>query len=92
MKSLKQIKKELHEYIDSIDDEKKIMAIYENTFKCLKSDSHKVEMDGNSTVTEISKERSGESEIHGNSNQIETDKESRKGMSRWFSDGGKNSC
>lgn len=38
MKSMKQIKEELHECIDGISDEKELALIYENTLKYLKRD------------------------------------------------------
>ena len=41
MKSLQQIKKELHDYIDGISDEKELMVIYSSTLQYLKSDSGK---------------------------------------------------
>lgn len=38
MKSLEQIKEELYEYIDGINDEKELAVIYEFTLKYLKRD------------------------------------------------------
>ncbi len=39
MKSTKKIKKELHEYIDSIDDEETLMRVHEEVEAYLKKDS-----------------------------------------------------
>lgn len=41
MKSSSQIKKELHEYIDSIDDEKTLMMVHEEVSSYLKNDMMK---------------------------------------------------
>jgi hypothetical protein len=50
MKSLQQIKKELHEYIDGIRDEKELRVMYENTLKYLKSDLGKDESSENNSL------------------------------------------
>ena len=81
MKSLQQIKKELHEYIDGINDEKELMVIYENTLKHLKGDS------GNYQQKELD-----ETINHRSADENKREKELKKSIGRWFSDGGKNSC
>ncbi len=43
MKSSEQLKKELHEYIDSIDDEKTLLMVHEEVVDYLKTDAAKNE-------------------------------------------------
>lgn len=90
MKSLQQIKKELHEYIDSIIDEKELMEIYEHTFRYLKSDSGKDKINENGPIPNYQEKRLDETKIQGSSTENKSDKELKKSIARWFSDGGKN--
>ena len=92
MKSLQQIKKELHEYIDGISDETELMVIYENTLKYLKSDSGKDKTSENDPIPNYQQERLDEAINHGSSDENKRQKELKKSIGRWFSDGGKNSC
>ena len=88
MKSLQQIKKELHEYIDGISDENELMVIYENTLKYLKSDSVK-----DKTIDPLlnyQQKEIDETINHGSADENKREKELKKSIGRWFSDGGKN--
>lgn len=86
MKSIKQIKKELHEYIDSTSDEKELMEIYKNTLMYLKSDkaneNDPISHDQCNTINEMIN--------NGSSDKSKSDKESEKSIERWYNDGGKN--
>lgn len=92
MKSTKQIKEELHKYIDGITDEKEAMVMYENTLKYSKSDSEKDKIRENDPLPNSQQKILDETIIHGSSAEIKRDKELRKSIGRWFSDGGRNSC
>ena len=92
MKSLQQIKKELHEYIDGISDEKELRVMYENTLKYLKSDSGKDESSENNSLPNYQQKEIDETIIHGSSEENKRAKELKKSIARWFNDGGKNSC
>ena len=92
MKSLNQIKKELHEYIDSISDEKELMVIYENALKYIKSDSVKDKTSENDLIANYQQKKLDETIEHGSLDENRRDKELKKSIGRWFSDGGKNSC
>ena len=92
MKSLNQIKKELHEYIDGISDEKELMVIYENTLKYVKSDSEKNETSENNSLPNYQQKKSDETIKQGSSDENKRAKEFRKSIARWFNDGGRNSC
>jgi hypothetical protein len=92
MKSLNQIKKELHEYIDSISDEKELMVIYENALKYIKSDSVKDKTSENDLIANYQQKKLDEPIEHGSLDENKRDKELKKSIGRWFSDGGKNSC
>ena len=91
MKSLQQIKKELHEYIDSISDEKELMVMYENALKYLKSDLGK-ETSENDSLPNSQQKELDETINHGSADEKNRQKELKKSIGRWFSDGGKNSC
>lgn len=86
MKSIKEFKKELHEYIDGISDQKKLMVIYENTLKNSKGDSRKDEVNENDHLANF--ERMSDL----SSDRNKRDLESKKSMERWFNEGGKNAC
>ena len=90
MKSLNQIKEELHEYIDSISDEKELMVLYENTLKDQKSDSGKDKIPEHHPIPNSQQEILDETLDRGSSAKIKRDKELKKSIGRWFSDGGKN--
>ena len=92
MKSLQQIKKELHEYIDGISDEKELMVIYENTLKYVKSDSRKDETNENNSLSNYQQKESDETMKQRSSDENKRAKEFRKSIARWFNDGGRNSC
>ena len=92
MKSLLQIKKELHEYIDGISDEKELEVIYENTLKYLKSDSGKDKINENDPIPNYQRKQLDETINHGSGDENKRQKELKKSIGRWFSDGGKNSC
>ena len=90
MKSLKQIKKELHEYIDSISDEKELVVIYENALKYIKSDSGKDKTSENDIVPNYQQKEIDETINQGSVGEYKREKELKKSIGRWFSDGGKN--
>lgn len=92
MESLQQIKKELHEYIDGISDEKELMVIYENALKYLKSDSGKNETIENNSLPNYQQKEPDEIIKQGSSDENKRAKELRKSTARWFNDGGRNSC
>ena len=52
MKSSKQIKKELHEYIDRIDDEETLWIVHEEVGEYLKKDKVKLEDNTEEVLTE----------------------------------------
>lgn len=91
MKSLEQIKKELHEYIDSSVDEKGLMVIYENTLKHSKSN---LENDNTSEnhrpIPNHQQEKLDETIDHGSLIGNKKVEELNESISRWFNDGGKN--
>ena len=90
MKSLQKIKKELHEYIDGISDEKELMVMYENALKYLKSDSGKNKTSENAPIPNYQQKRLDETINHRSADENKRDKELKKSIARWFSDGGKN--
>ena len=92
MKSLQQIKKELHEYIDGISDEKELMVIYENALKYIKSASVKEETSENNSLANYQQKELDETINHGSSDENKRAKELKKSIARWFNDGGRNSC
>lgn len=92
MKSTKQIKKDLHEYIDGITDEKELMVMYENTLEFLKSDSGKDKTSENDPKLNYQKKEIDETINHGSADENKREKELKKSMARWFSDGGRNAC
>ncbi len=92
MKSLQQIKKELHEYIDGISDEKELMVIHENTLKYLKRDSGEVKTSENEPVPNDQQKEIDETINHGSADENKREKELKKSIGRWFSDGGRNAC
>ena len=92
MKSLQQIKKELHEYIDGIRDEKELRVMYEKTLKYLKSDSGKNKASENDPLPNYQQKEIDETINHESSDKTKRDKEAKKSIARWFNDGGKNSC
>ncbi|MGO3184548.1 MAG: hypothetical protein ACTIJ9_17095 [Aequorivita sp.] len=92
MKSLEQIKNELHECIDAISDKKKLALIYENTLEHLKSDSKIDDTNENDHIS--TSQQNGLDGILNlkRSDRNKRDKESKKSMERWFNDGGRNAC
>ena len=90
MKSLNQIKTELHQYIDGISDEKELMVLYESTLKDQKSDSGKDKTPEHHPIPNSQQQILAETIDHGSSAKIKRDKELKKSIDRWFSDGGKN--
>ena len=92
MKSLQQIKKELHQYIDGISDEKELMVMYENALKYLKSDSGKDEPNENNSLPNYQQKELDETIKQGSSDENKKAKELKKSIARWFNEGGRNSC
>ena len=92
MKSLQQIKKELHEYIDGINDERELMVMYENALKYLKSDSIRDEPSENNSLPNYQQKELDEIIKQGSSDENKKVKELKKSIARWFNEGGKNSC
>ena len=92
MKSLQQIKEELHEYIDGISDEKELMVMYENALKYLKSDSGKNETRENNSLPNYQQKELDETIKQGSAYENKRAKELKKSIARWFNEGGKNSC
>ena len=92
MKSIQQIKKELHEYIDVISDEKELMVMYVNALKYLKSDSEKDETSENNSLPNYQQKELDETIKQGSSDENKRAKELKKSIARWFNEGGRNSC
>ena len=92
MKSSQQIKKELHEYIDGIGDEKELMIIYENALKYFKSDSGKDKNSENNSLPNYQQKELDETIEQGSSDEKKRAKELKKSIGRWFNEGGRNSC
>ena len=92
MKSLQQIKKELHEYIDGISDEEELMVMYENALKYLKSDSGKDEISENNSLSNYQQKELDETIKQGSLDENKMAKELKKSIARWFNEGGRNSC
>jgi hypothetical protein len=90
MKSLQQMKEELHEYIDGISDEKELTVIYGNALKDIKSDSRKDKSSENNSLPNYQEKELDEMINHGSSDENKRAKELKKSIGRWFSDGGKN--
>ena len=90
MKSLQQIKNELHEYIDGISDEKGLMVMYENTLKYLKNESGKDNAIENDPLPNYQQKEIDEKINQGSADENKREKELKKSIGRWFSDGGKN--
>ncbi|MEO7317156.1 MAG: hypothetical protein ABIW47_18340 [Ginsengibacter sp.] len=92
MKSTKQIKEELHEYIDGISDEKALIEIHENTLKYLNNDSVKDKIRENDSMLNSQQKILDETINQGSADENKREKELKRSIGRWFSDGGKNSC
>ena len=92
MKSLQQIKKELHEYIDGINDEEELRVMYENALQYLKSDSGKDEISENNSLPNYQQKELDEKIKQGSSDENKRAKELKKSIARWFNEGGRNSC
>ena len=80
MKSSKEIKKELHEYIDSIDDEETLWLVREDVVEYLKKEKEP-EAEDNLTAAEISEINKGLEQIE-NGETVDWD-EYLKATSRW---------
>ena len=92
MKSLQQIKKELHEYIDGISDEEELMVMYENALKYLKSDSGKDKNNESAPLPNYQQKELDEMINQGSADENKRAKELKKSIGRWFNEGGRNSC
>ena len=92
MKSTKQIKEELHEFIDGISDEKALIEIHENTLKYLNNDSVKDKIRENDSMLNSQQKILDETINQGSADENKREKELKRSIGRWFSDGGKNSC
>ncbi|MFS8082121.1 MAG: hypothetical protein ACMG51_01610 [Ginsengibacter sp.] len=90
MKSSQQIKKELHEYIDGIVDEKELEVIYENILKYFKSHVGEVETSENNPLPNYQQKELDETIEQGSSDEKKRVKELKKSIGRWFNDGGRN--
>lgn len=80
MKSSKELKKEIHEYIDSIDDEETLWMVHENVVEYLKR-GKEIEVEDNLTAEEVSEINTGLDQIE-NGETVNWD-EYLKATSRW---------
>jgi hypothetical protein len=83
-----QIKKELHEYIDNISDEKELMVIYDNTVNQLKSGANEDNINLIDPKVNHQQEELDKTIDQGNLIGNKKEKELNKSISRWFNDGG----
>ncbi len=82
MKSSKELKKEIHEYIDSIDDEETLWMVHENVVEYLKK-GKEIEVEDNLTAEEVSEINTGLDQIE-NGETVNWD-EYLKATSKWHS-------
>ena len=80
MKSSKELKKKIHEYIDSIDDEETLWMVHENVVEYLKR-GKEIEVEDNLTAEEVSEINTGLDQIE-NGETVNWD-EYLKATSRW---------
>ncbi|HUZ58140.1 MAG TPA: hypothetical protein VMU83_05110 [Hanamia sp.] len=71
-------------------EEKELMVMYENALKYLKSDSGKNKTSENNSLPNYQTKELDETIKQGSSDENKKDKELKKSIARWFSDGGKN--
>jgi hypothetical protein len=90
MKSLQQIKEQLHEYIDGISDQKELMVFYQHTLKSLKSDVGTGKPIENLPLPNYQQKELDEMMDQESSDENIKDKELKKSIGRWFNEGGKN--
>ena len=81
MKSSEQIKKELHEYIDNIDNEEILWVVHEEVFEYLKKDKSKMEEED--YLTEEQEKQLDEAIRQADAGEVMNFDEFKKRMSSW---------
>ena len=81
MKSSEEIKKELHEYIDSIDDEETLWMVREDVVEYLKKD--KSEKEEEEYLTEEQEKQLDEAIRQADAEEFITEEEYLKATARW---------
>jgi len=82
MKSSEQLKKELHEYIDSIDDEETLWMVREEIVEYIKKENL-LEEDDNNDLTEEQNKRLNEAIRQANAGEVMDLDEFKRRMSLW---------
>lgn len=81
MKTSQQLKKELHEYIDSIDDEKTLLMVHEDISVYLKNDV--IKEDEDDELTEEQEKELEEAIRQADAGETISYKEFKRKMSEW---------
>ncbi len=81
MKTLEEIKKELHEYIDSIDDEKTLMMVHEDIASYLKK--YSTEEESEDELTEEQEKQLDEAIRQADAGEFVSEQEYLKATARW---------
>ncbi len=81
MKSPKEIKKEIHEYVDRIDDEETLWMVHEDVLEYLKKE--KPEKKEEDYLTEEQEKQLDEAIRQANAGEFVTEEEYLKATSRW---------
>ena len=81
MKSSKELKKEIHEYIDSIDDEETLWMVHENVVEYLKKG--KLEKEDEDYLTEDQEKQLDEAIRQADAGEFVTEEEYLKATARW---------
>lgn len=82
MKSSKELKKELHEYIDSIDDDETLWMVHEDVVEYLKKNSTEKDTDEELSEQQIREFDKAVKEME--NGEYVTMKDFRKTMGRWI--------
>lgn len=80
MKTKEQLKKELHEYIDSITDEETLMMVHEDVAAYLKKDA---EIEEDEELTEEQEKQLEEAIRQADAGEFVSDEEYLKATARW---------
>ena len=80
MKTSKEIKKELHEYIDRIDDEETLWMVHEEGAEYLKKEKAEEDED---YLTEEQKQQLNEAIRQADAGEFVTEEEYQKATARW---------
>ena len=81
MKSSKELKKEIHEYIDSIDDEETLWMVHENVVENLKKG--KLKKEDEDYLTEDQEKQLDEAIRQADAGEFVTEEEYLKATARW---------